>query len=116
MSCCFWQLWPRKTPSIHAGRITFIDYKDARNTPLRQDIRLGNGRVLPAGSSLATFFNSIYDLGDGEIDFVPLHRVLKRARFQGWICPDLDYVRMGARHSFERCRAYIRQKLEPIYA
>ncbi len=99
----------------HASRITFIDYKDARNTPAAQDIRLGNGRVLQAGSSLATFFNSIYDLGDGEIDFVPLHHVLKRSRFRGWICPDLDHVRAGPRRSFERCRAYIRRKLEPVY-
>ena len=100
----------------HVPRITFIDYKDARNTPATQDIRLGNGRVLQAGSSLATFFNSIFDLGDGEIDFVSLHRVLKRSRFQGWICPDLDHVRAGPRRSFERCRAYIRGELEPVYA
>jgi len=53
----------------HADRISFTDYKDARNTPARQDIRLGNGRVLPAGLAAATFFSSIYDLGEGEIDF-----------------------------------------------
>ncbi len=99
----------------HATRITFIDYKDARNTPARQDIRLPNGRVLPAGSASATFFNSIYDLGDGEIDFRPLHRILKKVRFKGWICPDLDYVRVGPRESFSRCMKYIREKLEPIY-
>ena len=100
----------------HASRITFIDYKDARNTPAREDIRLENGRVLQAGSASATFFNSIYDLGEGEIDFRPLHRVLKKVRFRGWICPDLDYVRISPRDSFGRCMRYIREKLEPIYA
>lgn len=100
----------------YAARMSFIDYKDARNTPARQDIRLGNGRVLPAGSASAAFFNSIYDLGEGEIDFRPLHRALKRARFKGWICPDLDYVRVSPRDSFARCMKYVREKLEPIYA
>lgn len=99
----------------HARRISFIDYKDARNTFARQDIQLGNGRVLKGGSALASFFNSIYDLGDGELDFPALHRILKRVRFQGWICPDLDYVRVSPRHSFQRSMDYVRQKLEPIY-
>jgi sugar phosphate isomerase/epimerase len=100
----------------HASRISFIDYKDARLTPARQDIKLQNGRVLQAGTALATFFGSIYDLGDGEIDFRPLHRFLKRVRFKGWICPDLDYVRVSPRESFRRSMKYIREKLEPVYA
>jgi inosose dehydratase len=99
----------------HAARIAFIDYKDARNTPATEPIRLTGGRVLEPGTALAAFFNSIYDLGDGEVDFPPLQRILARRRFRGWICPDLDYVRQGARRSFERCRAYIRAKLDPIY-
>ncbi len=99
----------------HARRISFIDYKDAKNSPARQDIKLGNGRVLPAGSANAAFFNSIYDLGEGEIDFRPLHRALKQVGFQGWICPDLDFVRVSARDSFTRCMRYIVENLEPIY-
>jgi len=99
----------------HAHRISFMDYKDARNTPARQDIKLGNGSVLPAGSASATFFNSISDLGEGAIEFRPLHSEWKRVGFKGWICPDLDYVRVSPRDSFARCMKYIREKLEPIY-
>ena len=100
----------------YAGRMIFMDYKDAKNTPAQEDIRLANGRVLKAGSSSATFMNSIYDLGDGEIDFPRLTRILKQRKYRGWICVDLDHVRVSARHSFGRCGQYIRQKLEPIYA
>ena len=87
-----------------------MDYKDARNTPARQDIALPNGRTS------ATFMNSIYDLGDGEIDFLRLTRILKRRKYKGWICVDLDYVRVSPRDSFGRCMKYVREKLEPICA
>lgn len=100
----------------YADRITFIDYKDGKNTPAKQDIQLTNGRLLKAGSATATFFNSIYDLGDGEVDFPALHRSLKRVQFKGWICPDLDYTRVSLRHSLDRSMKYVRAKLEPIYA
>jgi len=100
----------------YADRLLFMDYKDARNTPATQDIVLPNGRILKAGSQQATFMNSIYDLGDGEIDFPRLTRILKRRHYKGWICVDLDHVRVSARDSFGRCRKYVREKLEPIYA
>ena len=58
---------------------------------------------------------SIYDLGDGEIDFAACHRVLKKVRFKGWNCVDLDRTRKGPRLSYERSGAYIVNKLEPIY-
>ena len=100
----------------HADRIIFMDYKDARNTPARQDLVLPNGRVHKADTNMATFMNSIYDLGDGEIDFPRLTRTLKRRNYKGWICVDLDYVRVSPRHSFARSMKYIRERLEPIYA
>ena len=100
----------------YADRLIFLDYKDARNTPAARDIALPNGRTLTAGSREATFMNSIYDLGDGEIDFPRLTRILKRWNYRGWICVDLDYVRVSARDSFARSMKYVREKLEPIYA
>ena len=100
----------------YSGRLIFMDYKDARITPAREDIRLANGRVLEANTPSATFMNSIYDLGDGEIDFLSLHRILKKRRYKGWICVDLDYVRISPRNSFGRSMKYVRDQLEPIYS
>lgn len=100
----------------YAGRIIFADFKDARNTPAARDITLPNGRLLKAGTATATFMNSIYDLGDGEIDFPRLTRILQRRTYRGWICVDLDYVRVSPRDSFGRSMKYVREKLDPIYA
>ncbi len=100
----------------YADRLIFMDYKDAKNTPAEKDVVLLSGRTLKAHSSGATFMNSLYDLGDGEIDFPRLTRTLKRRKFKGWICVDLDYVRVSARDSFGRCMKYVREKLDPIYA
>ncbi len=96
-------------------RLMFMDYKDAKWTTPAADFKLDNGRVLPKDSAEAKFFSSIYDLGDGEIDFPACHRILKEIRFQGWICVDLDTARKGPRASYDRCGAYVVKKLEPIY-
>jgi inosose dehydratase len=96
-------------------RLMFMDYKDARWTTPARDVKLDNGRVLAKDSKQARFFESIYDLGDGEIDFPACHRILKEVRYQGWICVDLDTARKGPRTSYERCGAYVVNKLEPIY-
>ena len=97
-------------------RLNFMDYKDARITPARQDIRLASGRVLDANTPSATFMNSIYDLGEGEIDFPSLHRTLKKRKYKGWICVDLDHVRVSPRDSFGRSMKYVRERLERIYS
>jgi hypothetical protein len=41
--------------------------------------------------------------------------VLKRNRFKGWITIDHHYTPVSPRHSFTRCREYIKTRLEPIY-
>jgi sugar phosphate isomerase/epimerase len=96
-------------------RIKFLDYKDSKWTTPAADWVQPNGKVIPRDSAQAKFFNSIYDLGDGEVDFPACHRVLKSVNYQGWICADLDTARKGPRADFERCGAYIVKKLEPIY-
>ncbi len=73
-----------------------MDYKDAKKEPVK-------------------FQDQIFDLGDGNIDFPGCHRVLKAMNYKGWICVDLDTAREGPRKSYERCGAYIVDKLEPIY-
>jgi inosose dehydratase len=100
----------------YKNRLVFMDYKDARWTTPKADLVLPNGKVEKKDSSGAKFFESIYDLGDGDIDFPACHRILKQIAYKGWICVDLDYTRNGPRESYERCGKYIADRLEPIYA
>jgi inosose dehydratase len=100
----------------YKDRLVFMDYKDARWTAPKADLTLPNGKVHPRDSSEAKFFESIYDLGDGYIDFPGCHRILKRIQYKGWICVDLDRTRNGPRASYEHCGKYIIDRLEPIYA
>lgn len=99
----------------YKDRLSFMDYKDARATVPRADLTLPNGKVHPRDSREARFFESIYDLGDGDIDFPACHRILKEIRYKGWICVDLDRTRNGPRASYEHCGDYIVKRLEPIY-
>ncbi len=90
-----------KTLEKHKDRLMLADYKDARR---------------PANAKPDTFDrNTIFDLGDGEIDFPGCHRVLKSTAFQSWLIVDLDIARQGPRASYERCGAYVVKQLEPIY-
>jgi inosose dehydratase len=100
----------------YRNRLMFMDYKDARWTDPAGEVRLDNGQVHARNSQSARFFSSIYDLGDGEIDFPACHRILKEIGFKGWICVDLDTARKGPRASYERCGAYVVSRLEPIYS
>src|SRR6266851_3782804 len=100
----------------YKDRLVFMDYKDARWTTPQADLVLPNGRTHKKDSSEARFFESIYDLGDGDIDFPACHRILKTIGYKGWNCVDLDRTRKGPRVSYERCGNYVVQKLEPIYA
>jgi inosose dehydratase len=96
-------------------RIHFLDYKDSRWTVPTADVVQPNGRVLKRDSAEAKFFSSIYDLGDGQVDFPGCHRVLRSVRYRGWICVDLDTARRGILPSYRHADAYITNRLEPIY-
>ena len=100
----------------YKDRLVFMDYKDARWTTPKADLTLPNGKIHKKESSDAKFFESIYDLGDGEIDFPACHRILKQIGYHGWICVDLDRTRNGPRASYEHCGRYVVERLEPIYA
>lgn len=101
--------------SKYKNRLMLLDYKDAKWTTPAADLALTNGKTYAKDSKDAKFFNSIYDLGDGEVDFPGCHRVLKEINYKGWICVDLDAARKGPRASYERSGAYVVSKLEPIY-
>jgi sugar phosphate isomerase/epimerase len=103
------------TINRYKERIRFLDYKDAKWTAPIQDVVLPNGAVLPKDSPEARFYNSIFDLGDGEVDFPACHRILRDVKYRGWICVDLDIARHGALASYQRCGAYVVRTLEPIY-
>lgn len=103
------------TLNRYKQRIRFLDYKDSKWTNPTTDWVQPNGKVYPKDSETARFFNSSYDLGDGQVDFPGCHRVLKSADYRGWICVDLDTARLGPLKDFRRCGAYIVNKLEPIY-
>jgi inosose dehydratase len=105
-----------KTYEKYKDRLIFMDYKDARWTTPKADLILPNGKVHKKDSSQAKFFESVYDLGDGDIDFPACHRILKQVGYKGWNCVDLDFTRNGPRASYEHCAKYIVEKLEPIYA
>lgn len=90
------------TLNRHKARLMLADYKDARRA---------------AGAKPDTFDrNTIFDLGDGEIDFPACHRVLKSIDFKGWLIVDLDIARQNPRASYERCGAYVVKSLESVYA
>jgi sugar phosphate isomerase/epimerase len=100
----------------YKDRLVFMDYKDARWTTPKADLTLPNGKVHKRDSPDAKFFESVYDLGDGDIDFPACHRILKQIDYKGWICVDLDRTRNGPRASYEHCGKYVVERLEPIYA
>ena len=90
-----------KTLEKYKSRLVLADYKDAKRLP---------------NAKPDTFDReSIFDLGDGEIDFLGCHRVLKSIGFDGWLIVDLDIARQGPRASYERCGAYVASQLEPVY-
>lgn len=99
----------------YRNRLVFMDYKNARWTTPQKNVVLPNGQVLSKDSSEAKFFDSIYDLGDGNIDFPACHRILKQIAYKGWICVDLDTTRKGPLASYRHCDRYIVNRLQPIY-
>jgi inosose dehydratase len=90
-----------KTLEKYKHRLTMADYKDAK----------------PLATTKPDSFDreSIFDLGDGEVDFPGCHRVLKSIGFKGWLIVDLDIARQSPRASYERSGAYVVNKLESIY-
>jgi sugar phosphate isomerase/epimerase len=89
-----------KTLERYKDRLMLADYKDAKK---------------PANQGDTFDRNTIFDLGDGDIDFLGCHRVLKSADYQGWLIVDLDIARQGPRVSYQRCGSYVVDKLEPVY-
>lgn len=105
-----------KTFARYKHRLVFMDYKDARWTTPKANVVLPNGQVIKKNTTEAKFFDSIYDLGDGVINFPACHRILKQIHYQGWICVDLDTTRKGPLADYRHCAQYIVNRLQPIYS
>lgn len=60
-------------------RLVMMDYKDAKWTKPSLGFAASNGKAVDPET--ATFLSSIYDLGDGEVDFPGCHRVLKEIHY-----------------------------------
>jgi sugar phosphate isomerase/epimerase len=90
-----------KTLDKYKSRLVMADYKDARRLPDAKPDTFDRA--------------SIFDLGDGEIDFPGCHRVLKSIAFDGWLIVDLDIARQNPRASYERSGRYVVERLEPVY-
>jgi hypothetical protein len=43
------------------------------------------------------------------------YRAKMESVFKGWLCVDLDTERKGRRAGYDRCTAYVVEKLESIY-
>jgi len=91
-----------QTLEKHKHRLMMADYKDAKRLETTKPDSFDR--------------NSIFDLGDGDIDFPACHRVLKSIAFKGWLVVDLDIARQGPRASYERCGRYVVEKLDRVYA
>ena len=74
---CCWAAatcWRRFKKS--ADRIVYTDFKDATLKPSSDDYLSPNGQRFAGDSHQGRFFNSIFELGRGQIDFAALLRLL----------------------------------------
>ena len=96
-------------------RIVYTDFKDATLSPVADDYLSPNGERFAGDSKSGKFFNSMLELGRGEIDFAALMKMLAAQKYRGWINHDLDTIRVSAAESWRVSMEYIEKKLDPIY-
>lgn len=96
-------------------RIVYTDFKDATRTPTAEDYLSPNGERFAGDSHQGRFFNSMFELGRGQIDFAALMRMLAARKYRGWINHDLDTIRVSTAESWQTSMDYITTVLDPIY-
>jgi len=97
-------------------RLVYTDFKDATLAPSSDDYLSPNGERFAGGSPQGKFFNSIFELGRGQIDFVALAGLLKAHKYRGWVNHDLDTVRVSCAESLQIAMDYIHTQLDPVYS
>lgn len=98
-----------------ADRIVYTDFKDATLKPSSEDYLSPNGQRFAGDSHQGRFFNAIFELGRGQIDFASLMRLLAAQNYRGWINHDLDTIRVSTAESWRVAMNYIETVLDPIY-
>lgn len=96
-------------------RVIFVDFEDATRKPTTADFVAPNGQRFAGDSPRGRFYNSSLDLGRGDVDYPGIMRILKEAKYRGWIIPDLHAVRESALTSWKIAMDYIEGTLDPIY-
>jgi sugar phosphate isomerase/epimerase len=84
-------------------------------SPVTDDYRSPNGERFAGDSKQGKFFNSMLELGRGQIDFVSLMKMLAAQQYRGWINHDLDTIRISTAESWRVAMNYVREKLDPVY-
>jgi inosose dehydratase len=105
----------QKTYEKSIDRLVYTDFKDATLNPATEDYVAPNGQRYAGDSDSGRFYNSIFELGRGDIDFVPLMKLLRDQKYQGWVNQDIDTIRVSIAESNRIAMNYITQKLDPIY-
>jgi sugar phosphate isomerase/epimerase len=105
----------QKTYEKSIDRLVYTDFKDATLKPTAADYVAPNGQRYPGDSESGRFYNAIMELGRGEIDFVPLMKLLGDHKYRGWINQDIDTIRVSIAESNRIAMGYITEKLDPIY-
>jgi inosose dehydratase len=105
----------QKTYEKSIDRLVYTDFKDATLKPTSEDYVAPNGQRYGGDTESGRFYNSIMELGRGEIDFVPLMKLLGDHKYQGWVNQDIDTIRVSIAESNRIAMGYITEKLDPIY-
>jgi inosose dehydratase len=61
------------------------------------------------------FGPNLRELGQGEVDFPSILKILKEIKFSGWLNVEQDYTFTTPAESAGISANYIREKLKPIY-
>ncbi len=96
-------------------RLVYTDFKDATLTPVADDYVAPNGQRYAGDSKSGKFYNSMLELGRGQIDFTVLMRMLAQVKYRGWINHDLDTIRVSPLESWRISMDYVARELDPIY-
>jgi inosose dehydratase len=96
-------------------RLVYTDFKDATLIPVADDYLSPNGERFAGDSHQGKFFNSMLELGRGQIDFPALQKMLAERKYRGWINHDLDTIRVSCPESWRISMKYVTTVLDPIY-
>jgi inosose dehydratase len=96
-------------------RLVYTDFKDATLAPVSDDYVSPNGERFAGDSHQGKFFNSMLELGRGQIDFPALMKLLAARQYRGWINHDLDTIRVSCPESWRISMHYVTTVLDPIY-